>query len=574
MITLAGSVINPGLYIGTARKISPPAWHIPRLQISQHETAAELQLLQSALAQVDADISAYLAKFSGSAEDREILLSHQLILSDPDLNALLTTAISQELESAAHAVQSAFSKIVQQFKDLKNDFFAQRAADYRDVENRLLAVLLGAKPISLADWQPRQIAVLQEITPSLVSSFTQNNVLAYCSEQGSFTSHASILTRSQNITAVTALAELFNSVQDGDELILDALEGRVIIAPDPPTRERYTKLQKKYLEQQKQLRAHAELPTQTLDGRRIKLRCNLELLSGLDQLQALGADGIGLYRTEFLYLGKDSLPGEEKQFEIYREVAEKTLPHSVTIRSFDLGGDKLSHLIPSPEEANPYLGCRGIRFSLAHPEILRTQIRAVLRASHFGRIKLMFPMVIGTEDFLRAKALVLQCMRELDAEAVAYDPKLPLGVMVEIPSAALCAAELAQACDFLSIGTNDLVQYTLAADRNNSALAPYYISHHPAVLQLLKLTLQAGLEHNKPVSICGEMASLPEYIPLLLGLGFTELSVNPASWLQAKSIIRRCDAALTEHIRAFAFNCSVSEVDELIHITLKPYYQV
>lgn len=574
MITLTGSVINPGLSIGKARKISPQTWHIPRLHITQQETDSELKLLQSALVKVDKDIGAYLAKFKGSAADEEILRSHQLILSDPDLYALISNAISQKLESAAQAVQSAFATVVQQFKGLHNDFFAQRAADYQDVANRLLAELLGNESESLTDWQPDQIAVLSEITPSLVSTFAQNHISAYCSEQGSFTSHASILTRSQNIAAVTALAELFQRVNDGDELILDALEGKVVIAPDPPTRLHYEQQLAKYLEQQELLRKHSELPTQTLDGRRIKLRCNLELLSGLDQLQALGADGIGLYRTEFLYLGKDSLPSEEQQFEVYREVAEKILPHSVTIRSFDLGGDKLSHLIPSPEEANPYLGCRGIRFSLAHPEILRTQIRAILRASHFGRIKLMFPMVIGADDFLRAKALVLQCMRELDAEAVSYDAKLPLGVMIEIPSAALCAAELAQTCDFLSIGTNDLVQYTLAADRNNSALAPYYISHHPAVLQLLKLTLQAALEHHKPVSICGEMASLPEYIPLLVGLGFTELSVNSASWLQAKGIIRRCDAALHELIRSFAFNCSVSVVEELIHITLKPYYQV
>lgn len=574
MIIAEGSVIHPGLKIGTARKISPKTWHLHRLQIFPAESDAELRVLDQAVQTAKRDLEEYLASFQGPPADKEILSTHLLILQDPELEAQLKEAVRVRLESAPLAVQNTFDSITSQFREIRNDFFSQRAADYQDVQNRLLTVLAGEEQDSYDDWQPGQIAVLRDITPSQVSNFSRFKIDAYCTEQGSFTSHASILSRSLDITSVTGIAGLFDMVENGDTLILDGLEGKLIVNPDSPTLLRYEGLLKAYLAKQDKLRDIGKLPAITLSSRQIKLRCNLELLSELDSLRHLGCDGIGLYRTEYLYMGKDSLPGEDLQFEAYREAAEKTSPHGVVIRSFDLGGDKLSHLIPAPHEDNPYLGSRGIRFSLSHPDIFRTQIRAILRASAYGKIELMFPMVMDVRDFLKAREIVRECENDLKARNIDYDPQIPLGVMIEIPSAVLCADELAKHCDFFSIGTNDLTQYTLAADRNNPALAPYYLTHHPALLQLLRLTLRAAQRHGIPVSICGEMASQLHYIPLLIGMGFTELSVNPASFNQCKSVIRGCDHALDLLIGDFDFNCDLAQTEELIYQTLKPYYQI
>ncbi len=573
MLSINGTVIKAGLRIGVARKILPQTWDITTQHIKDNEVASEQSRLNMAISKAEQDIEAHLDSFHGIESDKEILRSHLLILQDPDLLSLLRNSIATGRNSAAMAVQKTFSEVTHNFKSIANDFFAQRYADYKDVENRLLVLLTGIKSEDYNDWQPDQIAVLSDVTPSQISDFSRHHIPAYCSEHGSFTSHASILTRSSNITAVTALPDLNTRIHDGDILILDAIDGHVIVDPDQQTRLLYEQLLEKYLEQQSQEQQNNGLPTQTLTKRRIKLRCNLDLLSEIDEPSRLGADGIGLYRTEFLYLGKDELPSEDLQFEIYREVAQRVAPHSVTIRSFDLGGDKLSHLIPSPVEENPYLGCRGIRFSLSQPEIFRTQIRAVLRASHYGRIKLMFPMITDLKDFLAAKDIVLECRQELLSRGVPLPECLPLGVMIEIPSAVLCADDLAQSCDFFSIGTNDLVQYTLAADRNNSALAPYYTTHHPAVLQLLRLTLDAARRNSIPVSVCGEMASQQEYLPLLIGMGFSDLSVSPASFSHCKSLILRCDAELDQMLQNRDFSCSLSAVEDLIFNKLKPYYQ-
>jgi len=416
MIIAEGSVIQPGLKIGVARKISPKTWHLHRLRISPAESDTELSVLNEAIQTAKHDLEEYLASFQGPPADKEILSTHLLILQDPELESQLREAVQVRLESAPLAVQNTFDSITSQFREIRNDFFSQRAADYQDVQNRLLTVLAGEEQDSYDDWRPEQIAVLREITPSQVSNFSRFKIDAYCTEQGSFTSHASILSRSLDITAVTGIAGLFDMVENGDTLILDGLEGKLIVNPDSPTLLRYQGLLKTYLAKQDKLRDIGKLPAITLSGRQIKLRCNLELLSELDSLRYLGCDGIGLYRTEYLYMGKDSLPGEDLQFEAYREAAEKTSPHGVVIRSFDLGGDKLSHLIPAPHEDNPYLGSRGIRFSLSHPDIFRTQIRAILRASAYGKIELMFPMVMDVRDFLKAREIVRECEKRPEGQ--------------------------------------------------------------------------------------------------------------------------------------------------------------
>jgi len=572
MHIIEGLVIYTGLMIGRARKLEPVSWDLPTTHISPSSVTAEIKSLEDAIHSLAKTIELQFNELKGSEEEKAILSSHLLILKDPELISQVKDSISKNLVPAAVAIQQVFSQVQEHFKNLSNDFLAQREADYRDVEQRLLLELTGKQQEVLHNWAVDQIAILKEATPSWVSAFAYYKVPAYCSEQGSLTSHASILSRALKIISITDLAELWEKVSENEKIILDALNGKVIIDPDISTLQYYEKLNANYHKPEEPVIMEKDSPIKTKDGHRIILRCNLDPLSDLNEPTKLDADGVGLYRTEFLYLGKDELPSEDYQFSIYKQVAEVIAPHSVVIRTFDLGGDKLSHLIPSAPEDNPYLGNRGIRFSLSHKDIFKTQIRAVLRAAIYGKVKLMFPMVKDYQDFLQAKAIVEECKTELEKENVPFDKNLPLGVMIEIPSAALCAEELAENCDFMSIGTNDLVQYTLAADRNNSALSDYYITHHPSVLKLMMLTLQAGNKYGKTVSICGEMAAQPQYVPLLIGMGFKDLSVGTAAFLRCKKIIRHCDKELFNLIENTDLE-HLDSIENLIFEQLKPYYK-
>lgn len=572
MHLIKGLVIYPGLMIGRARKLEPVSWDLPATHISPSSITAEIKSLEDAIHSLAKTIELQFKELKGSEEEKAILSSHLLILKDPELISQVKDSISKNLVPAAVAIQQVFSQVQEHFKNLSNDFLAQREADYRDVEQRLLLELTGKQQEVLHNWAADQIAILKEATPSWVSAFAYYKVPAYCSEQGSLTSHASILSRALKIISITDLAELWEKVSENEKIILDAINGKVIIDPDISTLQYYEKLNANYHKPEEPVIMEKDSPIKTKDGHRIILRCNLDPLSDLNEPTKLNADGVGLYRTEFLYLGKDELPSEDYQFSIYKQVAELIAPHSVVIRTFDLGGDKLSHLIPSAPEDNPYLGNRGIRFSLSHKDVFKTQIRAVLRAAIYGKVKLMFPMVKDYQDYLQAKEIVEECKTELQKENIPFAQNLPLGVMIEIPSAALCAEELAENCDFMSIGTNDLVQYTLAADRNNSALSDYYIAHHPAVLKLMMLTLQAGNKYEKPVSICGEMASQPQYVPLLIGMGFKELSVGTSAFLRCKKIIRHCDKELFNLIENTDLG-HLDSIENLIFEQLKPYYK-
>ena len=572
MHIIEGLVIYTGLMIGRARKLEPVSWDLPATHISPSSITAEIKSLEDAIHSLAKTIELQFNELKGSEEEKAILSSHLLILKDPELISQVKDSISKNLVPAAVAIQQVFSQVQEHFKNLSNDFLAQREADYRDVEQRLLLELTGKQQEVLHNWAADQIAILKEATPSWVSAFAYYKVPAYCSEQGSLTSHASILSRALKIISITDLAELWEKVSENEKIILDAINGKVIIDPDISTLQYYEKLNANYHKPEEPVIMEKDSPIKTKDGHRIILRCNLDPLSDLNEPTKLNADGVGLYRTEFLYLGKDELPSEDYQFSIYKQVAELIAPHSVVIRTFDLGGDKLSHLIPSAPEDNPYLGNRGIRFSLSHKDVFKTQIRAVLRAAIYGKVKLMFPMVKDYQDYLQAKEIVEECKTELQKENIPFAQNLPLGVMIEIPSAALCAEELAENCDFMSIGTNDLVQYTLAADRNNSALSDYYIAHHPAVLKLMMLTLQAGNKYEKPVSICGEMASQPQYVPLLIGMGFKELSVGTSAFLRCKKIIRHCDKELFNLIENTDLE-HLDSIENLIFEQLKPYYK-
>ena len=573
MQKLIGTALNNGIFIGRAIHISLPEPEIENGNIKPEDIPREIDRLQNSLSTVEEEINQELHSSNLLPNEAEIISTQREILRDPEIYKQLLTAIQNKLHFATQAVAECFANIINHFETLKVETFAVRAADYRDVQMRLLNALSGGKNALIHKLAKDQIPVLQEIVPSLVSKLAREGIKAYLVAKGSYNSHSSILSRALGLIAVANIPCLLEAVKDDDLLIVDGYSGLLFINPDEETLDFYKQKTKQEQRKQEQLRKLQSSASKTATGIKIKLLTNIGVLDELEAIKNLSCEGIGLFRTEFLYLGKQSLPSEEEQFAVYKELAEKMNPLPITIRTFDLGGDKLAPLSSEKQEENPYLGNRGIRFSLSYPDIFSTQVRAILRASAFGNVQIMFPMIIDAEDFRKAKRFVQNCQQELSAQGIACKPKIPLGAMIEIPSAALCSEELARECDFLSIGTNDLVQYALAADRNNERVSSYYIQHHPAVLGLIKQTVKSAEKYQTPLSVCGEMASNPQYIPLLIGMGITELSVNPGSFLVAKSIIRKCDAHLFTLTEDLNFATPLSAVEHLIEYDLKPYYQ-
>ena len=572
MQKLTGTALNSGIFIGRAIHISLPEPEIETGKIEPEDVSREINRLQNSLIAVEEEINQELHSSKLPPNEAEIISAQREILYDPEIYKQLLSAIQNKLHFATQAVADCFTNIINHFDTLKVETFAVRAADYRDVQMRLLNALSGVKNTLQHRLEKDQIPVLKEIVPSLVSKLAQQGIRAYLVAKGSYNSHSSILSRALGLVAIANIPDLLETVKDDDLIIVDGYSGSLFINPDKATLDLYKQKTERERIKQEKLRQLQLSDSKTATGIKIKLLTNIGVLDELEIIKDLSCEGIGLFRTEFLYLGKQNLPSEEEQFTVYKELAEKMNPMPVTIRTFDLGGDKLAPLGSEKQEENPYLGNRGIRFSLSRPDIFSPQVRAILRASVFGKVQIMFPMIIDAEDFRKAKKFVQNCQQELSVQGIAFSQEIPLGAMIEIPSAALCSEELARECDFLSIGTNDLVQYTLAADRNNENVTSYYIQHHPSVLGLIKQTVKSAKKYQTPLSVCGEMASHPQYIPLLIGMGITELSVNPGSFWIAKSIVQKCDDRLFTLTENLDFVTPIYIVEHLINIDLKSYY--
>ncbi|MCK9609924.1 MAG: phosphoenolpyruvate--protein phosphotransferase [Candidatus Cloacimonas sp.] len=572
MQKLTGTALNSGIFIGRAIHISLPEPEIETGKIEPEDVSREINRLQNSLIAVEEEINQELHSSKLPPNEAEIISAQREILYDPEIYKQLLSAIQNKLHFATQAVADCFTNIINHFDTLKVETFAVRAADYRDVQMRLLNALSGVKNTLQHRLEKDQIPVLKEIVPSLVSKLAQQGIMAYLVAKGSYNSHSSILSRALGLVAIANIPDLLETVKDDDLIIVDGYSGSLFINPDKATLDLYKQKTERERIKQEKLRQLQLSDSKTATGIKIKLLTNIGVLDELEIIKDLSCEGIGLFRTEFLYLGKQNLPSEEEQFTVYKELAEKMNPMPVTIRTFDLGGDKLAPLSSEKQEENPYLGNRGIRFSLSRPDIFSPQVRAILRASVFGKVQIMFPMIIDAEDFRKAKKFVQNCQQELSVQGIAFSQEIPLGAMIEIPSAALCSEELARECDFLSIGTNDLVQYTLAADRNNESVTSYYIQHHPSVLGLIKQTVKSAKKYQTPLSVCGEMASHPQYIPLLIGMGITELSVNPGSFWIAKSIVQKCDDRLFALTENLDFVTPIYIVEHLINIDLKSYY--
>ncbi len=544
MQTLKGLGVSQGIAIGKAALKESRPMTIPERRIEKQRIEKEIARLEASIEKVVSDIDRLINEFSFSDVEKEILHSHKLILQDPELRKNVVRILEEELIGLENAVHKHFSYAIGIFEKMDNEYYAERVSDYREIANRLLGHMMGYEEDMMSNLSKDTILILEEIPVSLLTKVAKQGIAGIISEIGSRTSHSSIVARALGIPAVVGVEGIRKITGQGDEVIIDGYSGEVIITPTDQKIELY----KHMIEQEKhrslELMKLVDLPSRTKDGVRVNLRCNIELPDELAHVKRINPDGIGLFRTEFLYISDNELPSEDEQFEIYKMIAEELNPKPVIVRTVDIGGDKLHNLINLRHEDNPNMGCRGIRLSLRHPEMFHAQIKAILRASHYGNIRVMFPMVSSLDELLRAKQHINECMNELRKNEIPFDDDIKLGVMIEVPSAAMISDTLAQHCDFFSIGTNDLIQYTLAVDRTSENVTDYYNPYHPAMMHLITLIVQNARKYNLPVSVCGEMASDRDFIPILLGLGITELSVNPGSVLTIKEFISKIDSCV------------------------------
>ena len=496
-----------------------------------HAILITRQQIQKIMSEVDKNLG---------PEEARIFDAHLLVLED---QALISETI-REFESSGMNVETCFNKISQRyikaFSEIDDEYLRERSGDIRDVAQRVLQNLLGHSSQNLSQLVEKRVVVANDISPSDAAGIDSSQALGIVTDSGSKTSHAVIVARSMKVPAVVGVRDLTKQVQPGDWLLVDGYEGVVILNPTQQTLFRYgqIQIQKKGFEQ-RLLEANRR-PAVTLDGVTVTLRANIEKVDETALVKEYLADGVGLYRTEFLYLNAGHIPSEQEQYLAYKEVAEALSPAPVVIRTLDLGGDKpmAGHKHLFPKEDNPFLGYRAIRFCLDHPEIFKDQLRAILRASAYGDIRIMYPMISGREELARANAVLAECKEELKAKKIAFNAKLQVGSMIEIPSAAITADLLAKDCDFFSIGTNDLIQYLLAVDRVNDRIAHLYEPTHPAVIRMLKSIIDEAHKQKIKVSVCGEMAGDAIYTPLLLGLGVDELSMTPPLIPAVKYLLR------------------------------------
>jgi phosphotransferase system enzyme I (PtsI) len=564
MMQIKGLAVSPGIVIGKAKIIKQRRLEIKKRVIAESEIMGEISKFDKAIDGILLETDKFIEYYTTNKDDKEIFESHQMILQDPELKTEVIKLIKEDLICLEQAIHQHFNKVAVYFDSLDNDFFAQKATDYIDVSHRILNFLIGKKGFKQTKLDEGDIPIFYSTTPTQVVQISKEGVKGFYVEKGSETSHNSIIARSFGLACVVGVPNIFNEVKDGDTIILDGIVGEIWINPTDEVLADYkikiaqAELEKKHLQEI----VSKDIPL--IDGKKLSLKINVEIPEEVDFIQNLNADGIGLFRTEFLYMDRDSLPTEDEQFEIYKQMVTKMEGKPMTIRTFDLGGDKFANIFTMAKEANPFLGNRGLRFSLSRPNIFRTQINAILRASAFGKIKIMFPMVIGTSDFLKAKRFVKKAISNLLNKGYDLDENIEIGVMVEIPSAAICSKELAKHVDFFSIGTNDLIQYTLSVDRTNDLLNSYYIPHHPAVLSLIKLTAESAKQNNIPVSVCGAMASNNKYIPLLLALGIDKLSISPSAFLSIKHEIINLDTTKMTKFKRISNNMTLPEIEELL----------
>lgn len=503
------------------------------------DIAAEKEVLNKALAQSKVQLEKIRDKALEEIGEHEaqVFEAHLTLLDDPEFTGGMLLEIESNSINAMKAVESVTNTFVMIFDSMEDEYMKERAADIKDVSKRIMSNLAGKGGDAFAITEANTVVVAHDLTPSDTAQLDRSKVTGFLTNIGGRTSHSAIMARTLEIPAIVGLKDITTSVKNGDMVIVDGIEGICIINPDQSVIDEYTAKREKFLAEQEELKKLISVKTVTKSGRRVEVCGNIGSPADAEAVVANGGDGVGLFRTEFLYMDRDSAPTEEEQFEAYKKVLEIMDGKQVVIRTLDIGGDKTLPYLPLPQEMNPFLGYRAIRLCLDRKDIFKVQIRALLRASVYGNLAVMFPMISGLEEFQAAKEFVDECKAELKAEGKEYSEKIQWGIMVEIPAAAVYADELAKHVDFFSIGTNDLIQYTLAADRMSEKVSYLYNPMHPAVLRLIKMTIDGAHKHGKWVGMCGEMAGDETAIPTLVEYGLDEFSMSATSILTAKKII-------------------------------------
>jgi phosphotransferase system enzyme I (PtsI) len=537
---------------------------IARRDISPDNLPLEVERFEKALAQTRRQISDVQRRVveSMGAKEGDIFEAHLLMLEDRMLVDEVIRLVREKQVNAEYAFHSVSERYLEALSGVDDEYLRERAADMHDLTGRVLDNLLNVKnEFDLHHITESCILISHDLSPSTTAQLDKKMVLGFATDIGGKTSHTAIMARSLGIPAVVGLKNISEELENGDYALIDGYNGTVIVNPTDQTLFEYGQLAKIKASLDEKLREIKTQPAVTLDGKIITLSANIEDQHDVVEVLAQGAEGVGLFRTEFLFINRENLPTEEEQYKVYQEVAAALKPHPVIIRTVDLGGDKFASHLQLAQEMNPFLGWRAIRFCLAQPEMFRAQLRAILRASVAGKVLMMYPMISGLDELKQANALVEKCKAELRAENVPFNEEMKIGAMIEIPSAALIADALAKHAKFFSIGSNDLIQYTLAADRTNERVSHLYEPTHPAIVRLIKMTVDAAHENGIWTGVCGEIAGDPVLTPLLIGLGVDELSAAPTVVAQVKYIIRRLKLSEAQALAEFALQSdSPSEI--------------
>ena len=575
-VILTGQPVAPGIALGPAFLLSRERKNVPYSTISEASVEAELERLNDAMERTRIDLRFNRRKATRTLGDivARIFDAHLMIMDDEPTFDGIREVIRTELVSAEYALYRTLEAIARQFDAQKEDLFRDRAQDVRDVGRRMLAHLTGAPTDTIGDLHEPAILIASELNPSDVLQMDPEMILGVATDAGGATSHTAILTRTLGVPSVVGLKEITSDCEPGNLVVINGNSGKVLVRPTPKQEEKYREKEKRYHDFRDSLRDIRDTKAITRDGHKIELAANIELPDEAKRVVRAGGDGVGLYRTEYLVLAHGGIPSEEVQVKEYRRVAQMLKGRPLVIRTFDLGGDKAFPGAGIKPEANPFLGWRAIRVALDRPEMLLPQLRAILRASPEGNFRIMFPMIGNLEELFAVKSMLGQARIELDREGIPYDKDIEVGIMVEVPSTALLADRFAPHVDFFSIGTNDLVQFTLAVDRSNEQVADLHQPFHPAVLQLIDRTVRAGKEAGVWTGLCGELAGNPLATLLLVGLGLDELSTSPSVIPEIKKLIITSTLEESRALAAEALTLgTVQEVRDLLLTTMKKRFK-
>lgn len=564
MLELQGIAVSPGVAIGRALILDREGYRITRTQIDSADRENEKERLRLAIE----GAAALLAEHRSTSSERigkhvgDIFSAHQQLLLDPILRQEWSRSIDEFSVSAEYAVSSVLSRYAQAFRQMGSETMCERANDIRDVERTLLEAL-GGSPLQVSGGTEQSILLSHDLTPRETANLDRDKILGFCTEVGGPSSHTAIVARGLELPAVVGVGKFLHRIEFDSDIIIDGFQGRVIVGPDDETKQHYRERMQARVTRAEKLTEIRDLPAETKDHHKVNLLANIEFPYEVKACLERGAEGVGLYRTEFLYLGSEQEPSEEQQYENYLRVVNELQGRPVTMRTLDLGADKAG--TNAEPENNPFLGLRSIRLSLRQPKMFRTQLSAMLRAAHYGPLKIMFPMITTLHELRTARMVLRQVMEDMEEEGNECPKTIDVGMMVEVPAAVMMLEHFIKEVDFISIGTNDLIQYTMAVDRGNENVADLYAGHDPAVLRLIRQAVDIAQSNNVEVSVCGEMSSNPITALFLVGLGVDSLSAPPAALPQVKQAIR---SVTIDECQALALRCyefdTAREVDAFL----------